>query len=305
MLAYRNRSGHRDGVERRSFLAAGVAGLAALAGCSTDPTGQPAVRPTSRSPSPSAAPPAPEPAEPTPSPEPTPGTPEEVLARSTVPVLCFHQLRDHRPDDTSYARGITTPPAVLVAQLQALRDGGYTTVPAPALVDHLQFGTALPERSVLLTFDDGSVTHHSVALPALQQLGFVGTFFPMTVVLDKPDWLSRDQVRDLHRAGMTIGCHTHDHPRLDQLPADQWEAQLTAPATELAEIVGSPVDLLAYPFGVWSPEALDRVAAAGFRAAFQLSDPPDPGRPLLTVRRVMPPPTWDGPTLLAHLDSDF
>jgi peptidoglycan/xylan/chitin deacetylase (PgdA/CDA1 family) len=222
-----------------------------------------------------------------------------------VPVLCFHQLREFRADDGAYARTIITPPAVLTAQLEALRDGGYSTVPAPALVDHLQFGSPLPERPVLLTFDDGSATHHSVALPVLQRLGFVATFFPMTVVLDKPDWLSRDMVRELHRAGMTIGCHTYDHQRLDRLPADQWETQLTAPAAELAEIVGSPVDLIAYPFGVRSPEVLDRVTAAGFRAAFQLSDPQDPGRPLLTVRRVMPPPTWDGPTLLAHVQSDF
>jgi peptidoglycan/xylan/chitin deacetylase (PgdA/CDA1 family) len=289
-------------VDRRTFLAAGVAGLAALAGCSADPpAGSTAVRTTPRSPSASAATPPPEPS---PAP-PTPGTPEEVLARSTVPVLCFHQLREFRADDGAYARSIITPPAVLTAQLQALRDGGYSTVTAHALVDHLQFGSPLPARPVLLTFDDGSVTHHSVALPALQQLGLVGTFFPMTVVLDKPDWLSRDQVRDLHRAGMTIGCHTYDHPRLDRLPADQWETQLTAPAAELTEIVGSPVDLVAYPFGVRSPEVLDRVAAAGYRAAFQLSDPQDPARPLLTVRRVMPPPTWDGPTLLAHLESDF
>jgi hypothetical protein len=65
------------------------------------------------------------------------------------------------------------------------------------------------------------------------------------------------------------------------------------------------VDLLAYPFGVWSPEALSHVAAAGYRAAFQLSDPQDTVQPLLTIRRIMPLPTWDAPTLLGHLESDF
>ncbi|TFV64790.1 polysaccharide deacetylase family protein [Geodermatophilus sp. DF01-2] len=287
-------------MDRRTFLAAGVAGLAALAGCSADRSPGPRAGTTART----GELPAPSPA-PAPPPPPTPGTPQEILARSTVPVLCFHQLREFRPDDSPYARTIITPPAVFTAQLQALRDGGYTTVPGPALIDHLQFGIPLPERPVLLTFDDGSVTHHSVALPALQQFGFVGTFFPMTVVLDKPDWLSREQVRDLDRAGMTIGSHTYDHQRLDRLPADQWDIQLAEPAAELAEVVGHPVDLLAYPNGMWSPEALDRAAAAGYRAAFQLSDPQDVQHPLLTVRRIMPPPTWDGPTLLARMASDF
>ncbi|RBY77656.1 hypothetical protein DQ238_14735 [Geodermatophilus sp. TF02-6] len=285
-------------MDRRTFLAAGLAGIATIAGCSADRSAAPQAATTT----PSSAPPTTSPAPPAP---PTPGTPQEVLARSTVPVLCFHQLREFRPDDGAYARSIITPPAVFTAQLQALRDAGYTPVTAPALVDHLEYGTGLPDRPVLLTFDDGSETHHSVALPTLQQFGFVGTFFPMTVVLDKPDWLSRDQVRELDQAGMTIGCHTYDHQRLDRLPADQWPVQLDQPAADLAEIVGHPVDLLAYPNGMWSQEALDHVAAAGFRAAFQLADPQDPQRPLLTVRRVMPPPTWDGPTLLAQLEADF
>ncbi|WP_409330108.1 polysaccharide deacetylase family protein [Trujillonella humicola] len=222
-----------------------------------------------------------------------------------MPVLCFHQLREFRPDDSEYARTIITPPGVFTAQLQALRDAGCTSVTGPALIDHLQFGTPLPDRPVLLTFDDGSATHSSVALPVLQQFGFTGTFFPMTVVLDKPDWLSRDQVRDLDRAGMTIGAHTWDHQRLDRLPDGEWATQLSGPAAELADIVGHPVDLLAYPHGMWSPATLDHVAVAGYRAAFQLSDAQDAARPLLTVRRIMPPPTWDGPTLLARLEADF
>ncbi len=228
-----------------------------------------------------------------------------MLARSTVPVLCYHQLREHTADDSPYARTMITPPAVFSAQLQALRDGGHTPVSGTALVDHLQFGTALPDRAVLLTFDDGSATHATVGLPTLRQFGFPATFFPMTVVLDKPNWLSSDQLREMAAAGMTIGAHSWDHQRVDQLTGDQWTEQLDQPRQTLTEILGQPVDLLAYPHGMWDQEALPHVAAAGYRAAFQLSDTQDPAQPLLTIRRVMPPPTWDGATLLAHLESDF
>lgn len=300
-LAVSGAATHRDRMRRRAFLAG--AGAALLAGCSRDRLDTGSATPTGRTVPTSSA--AVSPSAPAPPPEPTPGTAVEILARSTIPVLCFHQLRDHRPDDSAYARSITTPPAVFAAQLQALRDGGWTSVTGPALVDHLEFGTPLPERAMLLTFDDGSATHHSVGLPVLQQFGFVGTFFPMTVVLDKPDWLSAAQLRDLVGAGMTIGSHTWDHQRLDRLPGDQWATQLAEPAATLADIIGAPVDLLAYPYGAWSPEALEHVATAGYRAAFQLADDQDPAAPLLTVRRIMPPPTWDGATLLAHLDDDF
>ncbi len=278
-----------------------MAGAVVLAGCSRSASAPSTAATTSAPSTPAAA----SGATPSPSAPPIPGTPQEVLARSTVPVLCFHQLREFRSDDSAYARTMITPPPVFTAQVQALRDGGYTPVTAAAFIDHLQFGAALPERPALLTFDDGSVTHHSVALPVLGELGFPATFFPMTVVLDKPDWLSSDQLRDLDRAGMTIGAHTWDHQRVDRLTGDQWATQLDQPRAQLAEVLGHPVDLLAYPFGVWSQEALSHVATVGYRAAFQLSDPQDAAQPLLTIRRTMPPPTWDGPTLLGHLESDF
>ncbi|WP_249523414.1 polysaccharide deacetylase family protein [Modestobacter marinus] len=290
-------------MRRRYVLDA--SGALFLAGCRRSESSSEAASSTAATPTGSAAESSSAAPSPTEEPAPTPGTPAEILAGSTVPVLCFHQIREFRPDDSAYARTIITPPAVLTAQLQALRDGGYTPVTAPALVDHLQFGTALPDRPVLLTFDDGSVTHVTAALPVLRQFGFPAAFFPMTVVLDKPDWLSSDQLRELEAAGMTIGAHSWDHQRMDQLTGDQWTEQLDAPAATLAGILGHPVDLLAYPHGMWSQEALPHVAAAGYRAAFQLSEPTDPAQPLLTIRRIMPPPTWDGPTLLGHLDSDF
>jgi peptidoglycan/xylan/chitin deacetylase (PgdA/CDA1 family) len=137
------------------------------------------------------------------------------------------------------------------------------------------------------------------------RFNFPGTFFPQTLVLGAEGFLSEDQLRDLDRAGMTIGAHTFDHQRVDRLAGDQWRVQLDQPRAQLAGILGHPVDLLAYPYGVWSQEALERVAAAGYRAAFQLGDAPDPAQPLLTIRRIMPSSSWDGPTLLAHLESAF
>src|SRR3954471_18274681 len=225
-------------MRRRAFLAA--LGGVALGGCSaTAPRLFPKATPrTSRS-----APPSPAPtssAAPSPSRAPTPGTPQEIMARSTVPVLCFHQLRDFRPNDSAYARTLITPEPAFRAQLAALNEGSYTPVTVDALVDHLQYGTELPTRPVLLTFDDGSATHYSVALPLLTDLGFPATFFPMTVVLNKPDWLSDDQLRDLDRAGMTIGAHTWNHQRVDRLAGDQWTTQLDQPKAQLAEILGHP-----------------------------------------------------------------
>ena len=244
--------GHRGAVRRRVSLVAGC--LLLVAGCSsasTSPVAAPStsapVTSTSAASTTSAAP------SPTATPAPTPGTPAEIAARSTVPVLCYHQLREFEPDDGEYTRSITTPPAVFRAQMEALRDGGRTPIRAEQLVEHLEFGTPLPDRPVLITFDDGSAGHATVALPVLQEMGFPGVFFPMTVVLGKPNWLSEDDLRRMDAAGMEIGAHTWDHQRLDRLPDDQWQTQLDEPAADLAEVLGHPVDLMAYPYGAWAP----------------------------------------------------
>ena len=127
----------------------------------------------------------------------------------------------------------------------------------------------------------------------------------MTVVLDRPNWLSRDDVRALDAAGMTIASHTWDHHPVTEYGEKDWATQLVKPREQLEQIVGHEVDLFAYPYGLWNHAALPHVQAAGYRAAFQLTGSRrTPSCPLLTVRRVLTLPTWDVPTLLARVSRD-
>lgn len=287
---------------RRFLLASGASALALATGCSSSAATGPRSSDDTTVPAPRAATTT---IAPTTVPDPVAGTPAEVLDRSHVPVLCFHQLREFESDDSEYARTIITPPGVLRSQLEALGNGGYHPVTAAAVIDHLQFGKSLPDKPVLLSFDDGSVTHHTVALPLLTELGFPGIFFPMTVVLNKERWLSEDNLREMDAAGLEIGAHTWDHQRMDRLKGDEWSTQIVEPKARLEKILSHPVDTFAFPYGLWTQESLDHIADAGFRAAFQLADDTDPVRPLLTVRRIQPPPTWDPADLVSNLERGF
>jgi peptidoglycan/xylan/chitin deacetylase (PgdA/CDA1 family) len=228
-----------------------------------------------------------------------------ILARSHVPVLCFHQVRDWAAGDSPAARSIITPPQRFAIQMDALARAGYATITPDELLDYLQYGTGLPTRPVMLSFDDASEGQYTHALPVLLRHRFTATFFVMTVVLDKPRWLSRAQVRDLHRRGMTIGAHTWDHHPVPGYSGQDWRVQLVEPARELARITGAPVGLFAYPYGLWSQAALPHLRAAGYRAAFQLGQRQDPRQPLLTIRRMIAPSGWAGPTLLRQIQADF
>jgi peptidoglycan/xylan/chitin deacetylase (PgdA/CDA1 family) len=236
---------------------------------------------------------------------PAPSTdPTAVAARANVPVLCWHQIREPTSADSAGARPYIVSPRRLAEQLDALDRAGFTAVGGDALVGHVLRGTPLPHKPVLLTFDDGSAGQYTRALPLLRRHHFVATFFVMTVVLDKPGWLSRAEVRALDHAGMTIAAHTWDHHAVTQYTAADWPRQLIEPRDELAGIVGHPVRLFAYPDGLWSPTAFEHLHQAGFTAAFQLAGKLDAADPRWTLRRIIVP-SLTGTQLLQAIRQDF
>ena len=118
-----------------------------------------------------------------------------MAARADVPVLCWHQIRAATARDSATDRTYIVSPKTLAAQLAALDRAGYHAVTGQALVAHVALGKRLPRKPVLLTFDDASAGQYTRALPLLRRHHFVATFFVMTVVLDKPGWLTSGQVR--------------------------------------------------------------------------------------------------------------
>ena len=191
------------------------------------------------------------------SPSPAPPTDvASVAARAGVPVLCYHQIRKPTAADSAQDRTYIVSPKVFAAQMDALDRAGYTTISGEALVDHVARGAKLPRKPILLTFDDASAGQYTHALPVLREHDFVATFFVMTVVLGKPGWLTRGQVRELDRAGMTIGAHTYDHKAVPEYGGEDWATQLERPGRELRRLLGHPVRLFAYPFGAYSADAV-------------------------------------------------
>lgn len=219
-------------------------------------------------------------------------------------MLCYHQIRPLTAADGPQARPYIVSPAVFASQMAALQRAGYHAVTGDALVAHVARGAPLPSKPVLLTFDDASAGQYANALPILRRHHFKATFFVMTVVLGKPGWLTRGQVRALDRGGMTVAAHTWDHQAVPSYKGTEWLKQLDEPKAELEKIVGHPVRLFAYPFGLWDRRAPLQLRRAGFTAAFQLADKLDRRHPIYTIRRVIVP-ELKGAQLLRQVRQDF
>ena len=85
-----------------------------------------------------------------------------IASRATVPVLCYHQIREWRVGESEYSRGLTTPPTLFAEQMAFLAESGFHPISPADYFDHLVSGKELPTKPVMLTFDDGHVSQMAV-----------------------------------------------------------------------------------------------------------------------------------------------
>ncbi|MQY03192.1 polysaccharide deacetylase family protein [Actinomadura macrotermitis] len=192
-----------------------------------------------------------------------------------LPVLMYHSISERPPKETA---ALAVTPRAFAAQMRLLKERGRTPVPFSALSPTTGTSTAgLPERPVVITFDDGYADFHRHALPVLDDLGFTATVFVTTGWLADagPDAAGRpldamltwSQVREAAAHGIELGGHSHSHPQLDQLGDAALRDELARNKELLEDRLGRAVTTMAYPFGYSSARVRRAVRAAGYDTA--------------------------------------
>lgn len=229
----------------------------------------------------------------------------EILARPQVPILCYHQIRNWISTDGKMGKDYIVPIAEFKSQMKMLADSGYQTILPDQLYNYLVYGTKLPKKPIMLTFDDTKLDQYTNALPELKKYGFKGVFFIMTVSLGKPNYMSKAQVKELSDAGHVIGSHTYDHQNVKKYQGEDWVTQIEKPTKTLKEITGKDVKYFAYPFGLWNKEAIPELKKRGFTSAFILAEKRDENDPLYTIRRIIASGYWNTRTLHNSIIKSF
>ncbi len=286
--------------------------LFALAGCDVagappTPTLIPTPEPTFTLAPPPTDTPVPLPTDtPTVAPTNTP-TPIPLAERKYVPILAYHHVRPFRPSDTDDDRGYIVPPATLEKTLKYLKEKGYTGVVSQQVYDYYANGTPLPEKPVMLSFDDNDGTQYTEALPLLKKYGFNATFFIMTVTLDKENYMSTEQVVDLDKQGFDIQPHTWDHHMVIKYKTEEdWQTQIVEPKALLEKLLGHPTPFFAYPYGIYDSQAAEKIKSYGYKAAFRLSENMDDQTdPLFAIKRYIANPYFTEDQLDQVLDGTW
>jgi len=172
-------------------------------------------------------------------------TATDILNRPQVPILCYHQIRDWSPSDSKTAKDYIVPVNNFREQIKLLADNGYHTISPDQLYNYLLNGAPLPTKPVLISFDDSREEQYSIADKELSKYGFKGVYFIMTVSLNRPGYMTKEEVKQLSDEGNTIGSHTWNHSNVKKYVAADWVKQVDKPSQELEQITGKPVNYFA------------------------------------------------------------
>lgn len=178
-------------------------------------------------------------------------------------------LNYHKIDDMKIALSVS--PADFDEQMAYLKAKGYHSITPDQLMDNLDNGALLPDKPLLITFDDGYLDNYANAYPILKKYGFTATFFVVTDFLDRePQYMSWAQARELTQAGFKIASHTMQHKSLTTLSDEEIKSELAGSASALNYQLGAQSQYLAYPTGTYNLQIAAMAKAAGYRGAFTI-----------------------------------
>jgi peptidoglycan/xylan/chitin deacetylase (PgdA/CDA1 family) len=197
---------------------------------------------------------------------------------TSIPIITYHQIvSQERPKDPWH---LNVSVRKLESQIKYLHEHGYQSVSLMEILKSSRNGQPQRRKSVVLTFDDGYDNFFALAYPILRRYGFTATVFLITECIGKrsdrkfetgASFLNWDQVKSLHKDGISFGSHTCTHPDLPQLSETQVWHEFVSSKKCLEDRLGVRAQLLAYPHGHSNRKIQYQAEAAGYEAACGIS----------------------------------
>jgi|GEM_PF-1166845 len=203
-----------------------------------------------------------------------------MMSRTGIPVLTYHSLCKQEDENLS---PVHIAKEAFEQQMQWLAENGYTTITLEEL--HRYITTAIsPHKYVVLTFDDGYQSYHTIATPVLKQYGFRGTLFLTTAAVghssyaalpgneytgnDRP--LTLAELQYMKEEGWNIQPHGHQHLPHNEIPAAVLYEEMKIAADWIQEQLGIQPAYYAFPYGRYNTRALNLLSTIGLKGAFSV-----------------------------------
>ena len=181
-----------------------------------------------------------------------------TIRRVRVPILMYHYVSPLPEQSDAIREGLTVSPETFRAHIEFLKLEGYETVSLYEVHDALENGTPLPNKPIVLTFDDSYTDHYQYAFPILKEYGYIGTFFVITGYTDNnnPNHLTWEQIEEMADAGMNMESHTKSHYTLVDRDYDFLVWELIGSVESLESHTGKRPLIFSYPVGKYDEATL-------------------------------------------------
>ena len=168
------------------------------------------------------------------------------------PILEYHQVTNEPldPDFEIY----NVKPDDFAAQLDFLQSEGYTTITLQDFMRVVHGKGSLPDKPIILTFDDGYADNYSEMFPILKAHGMTAVVYVITNQIGQKNYLKLDELKEMQHYGIEIGSHTSDHLDLTTLDAHTQRRQLKESKTFLEWSGLDTIYSLSYPNGAFNAD---------------------------------------------------
>lgn len=185
----------------------------------------------------------------------------------TVTILCYHQFSKKKAGSK-----ISVSEEIFEQQMKYLKENGYNVISFNTLRDFVNYKRRPPKKSVVISVDDGWKTIKTIAAPILKKYGFKATLFIYTdMIKSKPGnvTLSWDEIKELIDEGtIEVQSHTVSHVDLTKVSEESLERELEESQSIIKENLGISTTGLAYPYGNFNNQVVEKLKKYGFEVAF-------------------------------------
>lgn len=189
---------------------------------------------------------------------------DEIATGPKILVLNYHQVGGNFTP-------LCVPTHLFDDQMAYLKDNGYITITPEELYEGIEGTMVLPDRPVLITFDDGYIDNYNNALPILKKYGMRATVFVIPGFTGvQANYMNWDQLKEMEKNGISIQSHTLNHRALEELSDDEIRAELLNSKVLIEKNLGHPVDFLAYPTGTYNLHIAGIAKDVGYKAAYTI-----------------------------------
>ena len=192
-----------------------------------------------------------------------------------VPILLYHNLVSNAHNENPM---LSITANNFRSHIMALKNAGYESISLEQFYDFANNGKPLPEKPIIITFDDGYSSNYDYAFPILQEFATKATIFVVTSTVGATNTVNFphftwEQAKQMQQSGLIeIQSHSHSHKELALFDIAEIIREIRLSKYLIETNLNKECNFFAYPYGSISESAIQAVWAAGYKVQCQVGD---------------------------------